>query len=815
MVNLNMGRIGATLGGFERTLIHELDKAEAEARLSSLRLATQSRITAPKDTPSDFLALSQYRTRLRVVQSALGNVAAASGFVSQVELALDQIRTQINTIRELALDDVDQSLSPSQRASHQGEIDAALREIDGLANSQIDGRRPLNGSAGFSVSGVDRDQIREVHVLSTAGPGTIVPAKHAELAYTGSAGLTTAAATITIEGNEGGTTLAIADNQPLQEIVRRINDRAATTGVVARREGDQLIFASAEANDLAKVKVTTNSGTFTVTGGNGAGLAYGQSAQRATQPALSGTVTRSAEQAILEYTGTTGAITSDAAFTIVGDRGSATFNVTGGVTPDDLDDVAAAINEKSHVTGVVAEVSGDTLRFLSVAYGSDADVQIDVTSGTFNVTGGDGNGSAHGTNAEVAINGITLQGNQPAESARLVYSGVAGTIQSDATFVLRGKTGNFTFSVNEADTLTATRNAINLQSATTGITASVDGNDLVLTSDASGAEAFVEVEVTAGEFDVFSEDGLGYATRVSSAPAQLVYTASGTTIEEDIEFTLQGTGSQVINLAAGTSLFDARNIINLETPTTGVVASVDGNRLILTSEANGAAAEISVTVTDGTFEVTGGNGDGTANGVNAETRVEGVDAVTNDDSVEGNKVRFRQGNFRVELELQPGFEGDFNPILITDDALRFALSTDAYRYSYLPLPDVSSQALGGVSGVLSQLYSGGTHGGLGPKAATAVRIADEALSALDEIEGRVAGFSNATIASSSSLLSEIETQLVSSIDDINQVNVDEEQARLSSIQLRIEATRAALETLQINRLGLVSLLRSAAGLSSA
>ena len=44
--------------------------------------------------------------------------------------------------------------------------------------------------------------------------------------------------------------------------------------------------------------------------------------------------------------------------------------------------------------------SGNTLRFSSVTYGSDATAQIEVNSGTFAFTGGDSSGLDNGTDGE-------------------------------------------------------------------------------------------------------------------------------------------------------------------------------------------------------------------------------------------------------------------------------------------------------------------------------------------------------------------------------------------------------------------------------
>ncbi len=289
-----MSRIGAILSGTELRLLNRLAEANAAVTLHSLRLATQKRVNAPRDDPSAFVALSMLQSRLSVVHATMGNVTAAASMVTQTQSAIDQIQTQLTTIRTELLKDEDRSLTASQRAESQAIIDEAVTQINTLAGSQIDGRRLLDGSVDFVVSGRSPSQVRDLRVHS---------------------------------------------------------------------------------------------------------IPYGSS------PTISGSVTQTATQAQLAYTGDGGSPshpTVDATFTLTGERGSASISVT---TADTLAAVAQRINDNSHKTGVTAAAVGNTLTFTAVDYGSDAGISVAVTSGTFNVTG---TGTA--IDATAVINGRTLTG---------------------------------------------------------------------------------------------------------------------------------------------------------------------------------------------------------------------------------------------------------------------------------------------------------------------------------------------------------------------------------------------------------------------
>ncbi len=291
-----MSRISVSLSGIERNLLNRLAEANAAATLSSLRMATGSKINFPSDDPSTFVMLSGWQSQLGAVRNTMFNVTAASSIVTQTQTTLGSIRTQLNTIRTELLKDESRSLTAAQRTASQATIDTAITQINALAATEIDGRRILDGSADFNVSGRDSSHVADVKVYSTGGsPVTI-----------------------------------------------------------------------------------------------------------------SGSITQAATQAELVHTGIAGAkIEFDATFTVTGDLGSEQFSVTAN---DLLSDVVTKINDDSHKTGVTASVAGNDLTLTSVNYGSNADIAITVSTGTFNVTGGNGDGTANGTDVTAEIGGLSYTG---------------------------------------------------------------------------------------------------------------------------------------------------------------------------------------------------------------------------------------------------------------------------------------------------------------------------------------------------------------------------------------------------------------------
>ena len=120
--------------------------------------------------------------------------------------------------------------------------------------------------------------------------------------------------------------------------------------------------------------------------------------------------------------------------------------------------------------------------------------------------------------------------------------------------------------------------------------------------------------------------------------------------------------------------------------------------------------------------------------------------------------------------------------------------------------------LGGLSGTLSQLASGGTYGGLGSNALRAVRIADEALSRLTVVEGRVDGFVNAALASASGLWDDVETDLTAALVLANGINEDAEELLVQKNRELASNAIVGLTLFRTQRLEIVNLLAVIAGL---
>ncbi len=140
------------------------------------------------------------------------------------------------------------------------------------------------------------------------------------------------------------------------------------------------------------------------------------------------------------------------------------------------------------------------------------------------------------------------------------------------------------------------------------------------------------------------------------------------------------------------------------------------------------------------------------------------------------------------------------------------MSTDSSRCSTLSIPGLQAIRLGGLSGTLDQIASGGEFSGLDGNTSRAIRIVDEALGDITRVEGSVDGFYDAAITSSSNLLSELEEDLEEAIVQTDGYDANEESVLLAKSQQLGANAVAGLSILNQQRSSIVLLIQQLAGL---
>ena len=255
-------------------------------------------------------------------------------------------------------------------------------------------------------------------------------------------------------------------------------------------------------------------------------------------------------------------------------------------------------------------------------------------------------------------------------------------------------------------------------------------------------------------------------------------------------------------MTASQTLAQVADAVNEVSHKTGVTAAAVGNQLTLTSVDYGSDAAISITVVSGTFNTTE-----TQTAADAQATINGL-AVTGD----GNRFTRSETGVLYEIEFAAGFEGDFDTLSISGEALTFALSESLSHRSTVAIPGLDSIQLGGISGRLDQIASGGVYSGLDANTSRALRIVDEALGQVEVVQGAVEGFSTAAITSSSDLLSALQTELTNAVAQTDGYSQQEEETLLARNQQLASNAIAGLAILNQQRAEIVTLVQKIAGL---
>lgn len=582
------------------------------------------------------------------------------------------------------------------RRSSQQSVDRTLAEIGKLVGSPLS----LGGARNAVLTGLNSKQITgyEIRKLrpnaSESIKGSISRSQRAALvdlgdiqdllASGGSLDLNTSGRTQSIEFQSG---------ESLSNLVRRIN-RSATLGVTAQAHGSSLLLSSRNRGAAASLSVTTNQsiasaeiGPIEISGLNGAQItALDTSALTAGVPiTVSGSRDTLASEALLTYEGSLGSVAAGtASFQLTGPLGSANLSVTQG---ESLQDFATRINDESNTTGVEAEVIGNNLAIRSLDKGASASIAIDNISPDTNI-------DVTGTNASqvAAFNvlsfpdetQLTLSGTvtQAADTASQIYHGSAGGFVEDtAVFTLGGTLGTAQISITQGESLSDVAQRVNDETATTGVTATTSGDDLILESAEVGSTESVQVTLDSVAQDI-SVDGVNGSQVsnfqvVSAQPdsvnnlvssvtqtatqGELTYTGLLNAATSSSNFTLTGElGNTTISVASLESLTSVRDKINAESGTTGISATASGDTLTLTSTGYGSAAIVEVDVNSGSFDTSGGDGNGNAAGIDAELNING-----NTVTAAGHDVSYTDSLGSYTFTIATGLTGSLDTITVT------------------------------------------------------------------------------------------------------------------------------------------------------
>ena len=282
----------------------------------------------------------------------------------------------------------------------------------------------------------------------------------------------------------------------------------------------------------------------------------------------------------------------------------------------------------------------------------------------------------------------------------------------------------------------------------------------------------------------------------------------GGVLNDDIVLELSGAdGLQILNLGIGTSRNQFRDAVNLLSDATGVISTITGSTLNLTSSAYGTDAFVDVNVITegalGTFVTGLGNVSRARDlGDDIVATVNGVGA-----NGDGNTLSINTATLDLSLSVNAGSSTNI-AFTITGGGGLFQLGPDVVsnQQARIGITSVSSARLGGVDGLLYQVGSG-ENAAMDTDTGLAARIVDQAINKVTTLRGRLGAFQRTTVDTNIAALNDTLNNITAAESQIRDADFAKETASLTRAQILVQAGTSVLAIANSNPQNVLALLR--------
>jgi flagellin len=244
--------------------LNQLNKTNRSLGTTLTRLSTGVRVNNGADDPAGLISGDFLRQEISSVRSAIQNSNRANNVISTADAALGEIGGLLERVRGILTTSENRgTISQSELEANQSAIDSAVSAIDRIAGStQFSGRKLLDGSLGFQVSGLGRfdsgtgtfTNVR-VNLANFNASGSQVAVQvtlttaATRAAVTLSAASATSDTTLEITGSRGSTVVRVGNGQAFAAAINAVSD---VTGATAT--GTTVNSIDFGKNAIAKIK---------------------------------------------------------------------------------------------------------------------------------------------------------------------------------------------------------------------------------------------------------------------------------------------------------------------------------------------------------------------------------------------------------------------------------------------------------------------------------------------------------------------------------------------------------------------------------
>jgi flagellin len=233
-------------------------KVSGDLATSMARLSSGLRINTAKDDAAGLAISERFTAQIRGLNQAARNANDAISLSQTAEGALGSMTSNLQRIRELAVQSANASNNSTDRKALQEEVSQLASELDRVAKTtQFNGKNLFDGTFGtqaFQV-GANANQVINTSMVNARTTaygnfsygGSGVAASTAGFGSNGIGG-----ATATVSGSLGSATVTVSANQTAKDVATSINAVSGSTGVTASARTEvQASFESAGAYTLS------------------------------------------------------------------------------------------------------------------------------------------------------------------------------------------------------------------------------------------------------------------------------------------------------------------------------------------------------------------------------------------------------------------------------------------------------------------------------------------------------------------------------------------------------------------------------------
>ncbi len=339
-----------------------------------------------------------------------------------------------------------------------------------------------------------------------------------------------------------------------------------------------------------------------------------------------------------------------------------------------------------------------------------------------------------------------------------------------------------------------------------------ENKEIVITVNDTGTTTLANITTAVNNLAAFNATSnangngsiLGTSTADTEATSNTNNTGGGTLLA-DLVLEIGGReGTEVFNFKAGASVNQISDAIKLLSDSTGVTAVQSGQTVTFRSTTYGSKGLVTANVVSeglaGKFKE---NLSATrALGTDITATINGVTA-----TADGNKFSINTSALDVTLTVDDGSSAGFEFTISGGGAL-FQLGGDVVsnQQARIGINSISTARLGGVSGKLYELASGGSKT-LKNDATGASRVVDEVIEKVASLRGRLGAFQRTTLESNTVALTDTVANLTAAESSIRDADFARESSALTRAQILVQSGTSVLGIANQNPQNVLSLLR--------